>query len=477
MNAISVIVPTLNEVDNVRMLVERIAANFDTADLDYEVIFIDDHSTDGTQAEIVKLAIDYPVRLRLKQGERGKAHSLLEGFAAARYDTLCMIDADLQYPPEAIVPMYQLMHSSGTDIVLTNRLDHGTSALRKLTSTGFNFVFTKMMFGFNYDSQSGLKLFKRKVIDDIILTPTPWSFDLEFIVRALEKNYKIVSYDITFAERYSGVAKIQVSKVAVELAKASVKLRFNSSPGKVKKAYKKNSLFVEKAMMASLFALLAASILSFATLGHSAGLALAVAPKDPITGLIPTTPTVPLSVTPTTVAPTDTTTPATPTPVSTPTTTTPPVESPASSSTTATPTVQAAPTNTSNTSSAPTTPSQTSQPSSTPNTYRRSANTYAPPLINGNGYTAPQDLTTTTTPTASSTVPNNSTLATFPAGGNKTPAFGYTNRKPSRATAYVRPLAFIGIAVVLAGLAIVAILSLVPRIRSNNRPNQEAFQS
>lgn len=264
MNAVSVIVPTLNEADNIAMLIKRIAADFEKTKTDYEILFVDDNSIDGTPDIINSFAVAYPIRLMTKQGPRGKAFSLLEGFDAAKYDILCMIDADLQYPPEAIVPMHRLMIETDTDIVLTNRQQHGTGAVRKITSAGFNFVFTKLMFGFDYDSQSGLKLFKKEVIKNITLDPTPWSFDLEFIVRSLEQNYKIVSYDIVFAERFAGEAKIQVSKVAYELAKASVKLRFNSSPGKVKMAYQTNQMLTKKAIMAGAVAvtLLTATLLA-----------------------------------------------------------------------------------------------------------------------------------------------------------------------------------------------------------------------
>ena len=284
MKAISVIVPTLNEADNITMLVERIAAGFNNTDTIYEILFIDDKSNDGTPDVIKSLAINYPIRFKTKVGRRGKAHSLLEGFEAAKYDILCMIDADLQYPPEAIVPMYRLMDASDTDIVLTNRQDHGTSQVRKITSAGFNFVFTKLMFGFNYDSQSGLKLFKKEVINSISLDPTPWSFDLEFIVRSLERDYKIVSYDITFAERYAGVAKIQVGKVAYELAKASVKLRLNSSPKKVKSGYRKSNRIAKKTSLAGLATAIIMSAVMLVTSVPAA--AIQVSPNSILTQIL-----------------------------------------------------------------------------------------------------------------------------------------------------------------------------------------------
>lgn len=238
MKAVSIVVPTLNESENVAVLVRRIAKSFQQSGVRYEIIFVDDHSTDGTASAIQKLAKRYPVSLYEKVGSRGKAYSLLQGFGQARYGVICMIDADLQYPPEAILPMYELMQSTGTDVILTERQDDmATSKLRQLSSKIFNLAFTRILFGFDYDSQSGLKLFKKNVLDNTKLNPTPWSFDLEFIVRALENNYKILSYKIPFSKRHSGQAKVRVARVAYELMVASIKLRLSSSRRRIKQAY------------------------------------------------------------------------------------------------------------------------------------------------------------------------------------------------------------------------------------------------
>ena len=444
MNAISVIVPTLNEVDNIAMLVSRIAAGFDNSGLQYEIVFVDDHSTDGTVKAIENLSTEFPVRYLMKRGERGKAHSLLEGFADAKYETLCMIDADLQYPPEAIIPMYRLMESTDTDIVLTNRLDHATSRLRKITSAGFNFIFTKLLFGFDYDSQSGLKLFKRSVIKNITITPTPWSFDLEFIVRSLEHDYKIISYDISFAERYAGVAKIQVSKVAIELAKASVKLRFNSSPRKVKEAYKMNDQNVRRVLTTSLLAFAMGSVLALSYVAPASALYVSpLAAGWTQTLAEPTVPS-PAVISPSAVMtyPDESPTPA-PESTSTaaPATTAAPAPLPTST------TVPAAQTS-GPVSSAPVTASPTS-PTPTKATARR------PITIN------PQPTTTVSSGSLSKqSTPVLEVKPSTAAGSIRYPAlkdqakagYNYPDRQPSAASRYIRPLSFAALVILIISL-------------------------
>lgn len=239
---ISIIIPVLNESGNINVLTQRLDAVLKSLKTNYELIFIDDHSTDNTAALIQSLAkkSNDTIQFHSKIGQRGKSYSILEGIEYAQYDTLCMIDADLQYAPENIAPMYKSMNQTGSDIVITNRISNETSLLRKVLSGGFNLVFTRMMFGINYDTQSGLKLFRAEVFDKVKINPSPWGFDLEFIVLSLMEGFSVTSYDIDFAERLNGQAKVNVIKTSIELGKESIKLRAKINKKLLKENYLKN---------------------------------------------------------------------------------------------------------------------------------------------------------------------------------------------------------------------------------------------
>ncbi len=221
------VVPTLNEAGNVQGLLERLHGSLATAGVPYEVVFVDDHSTDNTVSRLAGLKRHYPLRTFYKAGERGKAYSLLEGVKRALFDTVCMIDADLQYPPEAIVPMYRRMQETGAALVVTHRRANQTSRLRRLTSSGFNYVFCRLLFGINYDTQSGLKLCDTALLERLPLNPSPWSFDLELIVRAQLAGHRVASYDIPFTARVNEQSKAKVLGVSYELAKSSLRLKYN----------------------------------------------------------------------------------------------------------------------------------------------------------------------------------------------------------------------------------------------------------
>jgi len=251
---LSVIVPTLNEAGNIKRLLLRLNRPLKQANIPYEVIIVDDHSSDDTVKIAQDLSSQYPVKTQLKQGKRGKAYSLLEGFDHAKNDLVAMIDADLQYPPEEIATMYNLLEKTDADVVVTNRESHKTNPLRQLSTKVYNLLFARLLFGIGYDTQSGLKLFKKRILSNFEMTPSPWTFDLEFLVRALENRFKIVNLNVSFYERTSGVTKIKLLSATTEMVLASLRLRWNTSMYRLRDGHRSNNNFLKKAFPAAVIA-------------------------------------------------------------------------------------------------------------------------------------------------------------------------------------------------------------------------------
>lgn len=222
---ISIVIPTLNEEENVRPLIREISAVLSIWDVSYEIIFIDDHSTDKTRQAILEMIDYHPIRLYLKEGKKGKAASLKEGFRHAKYGAICMIDADLQYPPSAIPEMlFQL--GPDADIVVAKRKVNNSSFARRLVTKIFQGVFAKKLHGITVDVQSGLKVFKKEVIERVAPRGGSWAFDLEFLIQASHAGYTIVDFPIVFEKRLNGKSKVGLLRAALEIGFSAVKLRF-----------------------------------------------------------------------------------------------------------------------------------------------------------------------------------------------------------------------------------------------------------
>ncbi|NTU46191.1 glycosyltransferase [Candidatus Roizmanbacteria bacterium] len=227
MTAISIIIPTLNEEGTIVALIERIHKIFGHESNEYEIIIVDDGSTDRTTDEINTIVNKYPVYCFKKKGKKGKAQSLVEGFSYATYPVIAMIDADLQYPPEAIPQMLKKIDSGEADLVVANRRDFQSGVMRRILSRGFRLFFSQLLHGQTVDVQSGLKVFKREIYERISLhNLKPWSFDLEFLTKARHAGYSIASIDIAFTKRVYGKPKISLISAIFEIGFEAIKLWF-----------------------------------------------------------------------------------------------------------------------------------------------------------------------------------------------------------------------------------------------------------
>ena len=225
-NNVSIIVPTYNEQGNVIALIDRIHQTMTKEGIDYEVIFIDDNSTDLTRESVYTKFKTHPVRLYVKEGKKGKAFSILEGVKKAQYENVCMIDADLQYPPEVIPQMLALIDTHG--IIVAGRKDADVPIVRKVMSQTFSFIFGKLLHGFTVDVQSGLKLFKKEIAEFVNHDKvTPWTLDLALLITAKNLGYSVGDVEMTFDKRQSGESKINIFKSSYEIASNAIKQKFN----------------------------------------------------------------------------------------------------------------------------------------------------------------------------------------------------------------------------------------------------------
>jgi glycosyltransferase involved in cell wall biosynthesis len=212
----------------------RLHRTLTQAQLPYEAIIVDDHSTDNTSATVeeVSKGNNLPARVLRKQGQPGKAFSLIEGFAAAQFDVLAMIDGDLQYPPEALPEMVRQL--AYADIVVADRRrSYGqVNQLRGTLSHVFTDMLVGLLFGIDTDMQSGLKVFHRRVYDGMT-APGRWSFDLHLVTQAVTKGAAVANVPIAFHERQGGKSKVAPLLVGMELLIAALRLKMHLPAGNV----------------------------------------------------------------------------------------------------------------------------------------------------------------------------------------------------------------------------------------------------
>lgn len=229
--AVTVVVPTFNERDNVAELVERTAAALDGRD--GEILFVDD-STDGTVAEIERIADEAPLPVRVihrAANTGGLGGAVVVGLGQARGDVCIVMDGDLQHPPELIPVILDRFAAGDADVVAASRYIGGGdsaglgTAMRFRVSKASTWV-TKAMFPqrlqHSTDPMTGFFLVDRRRIDLDTLHPQGFKILLEILARS---DVRVAEVPMEFSERRRGTSKASLRQGATFLAHLA-RLRF-----------------------------------------------------------------------------------------------------------------------------------------------------------------------------------------------------------------------------------------------------------
>jgi len=227
---ISIVVPTRNESENIAPLLERITGA--VGELAVEVIFVDD-SSDNTTQVIMNVAPDYglPTKVVARPPERrnGLGKAVVEGMRVARADWICVMDGDLQHPPEVIPQLLARAESKGATLVAASRLRaggsvDGLSPRRQFISHALaltsRVAFPKRLHEVT-DPLTGFFLVRRELLDFDSLQPEGFKILLEILVRT--PTLLIAEVPFAFAARQHGTSKANSTEV-VRLAKQMFKL-------------------------------------------------------------------------------------------------------------------------------------------------------------------------------------------------------------------------------------------------------------
>ncbi|MBA2655582.1 MAG: glycosyltransferase family 2 protein [Tatlockia sp.] len=204
---LSIIIPVYNEVDNIKDLYREIVAALPLDRFLYEVIFIDDGSTDGTREQLKELAKIHSHLLAIYHKHNyGQSAALLTGARAARYSLLVTLDGDGQNDP-ADIPRLMAQRQDSRTVVLGNRKKRDDNNLRRLSSRLANSLRRNLLKDECPDTGCSLKLFSREAF-----LALPHFNHLHRYLPALFKRagFKLINLPVNHRPRRHGVSKYGV---------------------------------------------------------------------------------------------------------------------------------------------------------------------------------------------------------------------------------------------------------------------------
>ncbi|MCI4330987.1 MAG: polyprenol monophosphomannose synthase [Thermoplasmata archaeon] len=205
--AVSVILPTYNERESLRLLAPRLLAAL--TPYSSEILVVDDDSPDGTGALVEELAHSGPFRRLRRPGRLGLASAVLEGFSKARGRVLVVMDADGSHPPETIPSLVEPILSGDAEFVLASRkLPGGSSPGLRGTRKAISWIASSLARPLTSvsDPMSGFFAVARPVLDRARLTPLGFKIALEVLVKC--RPGPLVEVPFCFESRVAGNSKL-----------------------------------------------------------------------------------------------------------------------------------------------------------------------------------------------------------------------------------------------------------------------------
>ena len=198
---ISIIIPVYNEVQNVSKIHSEIIDVCESAKYQYEIIFVDDGSTDGTTMALKEL---YPAKILVFRKNFGQTAAIDAGIKHAKNDHIVTMDGDLQNDPHDIPRLIDHLEKYDLDIVSGWRINRKDTTAKRITSKGANLLRTLLLKDGIHDSGCSLKIYKKECFNHINL----YGEMHRFIPAILKiKGFKIGEIRVNHRPRVAGKTK------------------------------------------------------------------------------------------------------------------------------------------------------------------------------------------------------------------------------------------------------------------------------
>ena len=225
---LSIVIPAYNEAANLPLLIKRITESVPKG-LKYEIIVVNDNSTDNTLEVLKKLEKKYKVLKHIdKKAERGVGTTIALGIRNAKGKFIITMDADLSHNPKYIHQFLEKIKEC--DMVIGSRYTEKggmeNTLLRKIVSRGFT-LYARLMGLKVKDATSGYRIFRSEIFKDYEFKSKGFDIHIEIPMVANIKGYKIKEIPIVYEKRFKGKSKLKYAREGPRYVLRALRCRLN----------------------------------------------------------------------------------------------------------------------------------------------------------------------------------------------------------------------------------------------------------
>lgn len=224
LSSVSFFCPAYNDEKNLPVLIPYVAKLLSEIAGVYEIIIVHDGSPDKTGEVADRLAREiHNVRVIHHPKNLGYGATLRDGFLSARYDYVMYTDGDNQYDVREFLPYLYLLDTA--DVLSGYVTKKAFSFRRKVQSEVYNWLTSILFLVWFNDINCAMKIYKRKVLDNISIKSPSCFIDAEMIIKAKKARFKIVQFPVTHFYRTQGLASGSKLSVITATIKDMLKYR------------------------------------------------------------------------------------------------------------------------------------------------------------------------------------------------------------------------------------------------------------
>lgn len=223
---LSLVIPMFNEEATIEHAVACAVDALEQHTRGYEILIVDDASTDTSPAIVERLRTANPaIRLLRHEVNRKLGGSLKTGFAAARMELVLYMDADLPFDPDAVGRAIRALEVTRADVVAGYRFDRTTEGFKRTVYSYFYNALIGILFGWPHrDINFSFKLMRREVLETIELRAEGSLIDAELIVKARNLGFVIQQLGLDYFPRTRGASTLSSPSVIMKIFRELVAL-------------------------------------------------------------------------------------------------------------------------------------------------------------------------------------------------------------------------------------------------------------